>query len=63
MFYFRILSLGERLDISHCNALEEVLKRVRFKTIDLEATDLDDDVSDVSLRLWQSNESIVIIFR
>ncbi|XP_074662290.1 uncharacterized protein LOC141914863 isoform X2 [Tubulanus polymorphus] len=34
---------GDRLDIKHCETLEEILKRVQFKTIDLEATHLDDE--------------------
>ena len=35
---------GERLDLRHCETIEEVLKRVQFRTIDLEATHLDDEV-------------------
>ncbi|CAG2104437.1 unnamed protein product [Medioppia subpectinata] len=32
---------GERLDSRHCEALEEILKRVLFRTIDLDSCDLD----------------------
>ena len=35
---------GERLDAKHCETLEEILRRVQFRTIDLEATHLDDEV-------------------
>ncbi|XP_064622160.1 protein phosphatase 1 regulatory subunit 37-like isoform X2 [Lineus longissimus] len=41
---FETLTLkGERLDVRHCETLEEVLRRVQFKTVDLEATHLDDE--------------------
>lgn len=36
---------GEPLSSSHCETLEEVLKRVQFKNINLEATALDDEGS------------------
>ena len=36
---------GERLDYKHCETIEEILRRVQFRTIDLEATHLDDEVS------------------
>lgn len=32
---------GERLDQRHCETIEEILRRVQFRTIDLEATHLD----------------------
>ena len=35
---------GERLDLRHCETMEEILRRVQFRTIDLEATHLDDEV-------------------
>lgn len=35
---------GEKLDPNHCESLEEILKRVQFKNINLEATSLDDEV-------------------
>ncbi|XP_021344173.1 protein phosphatase 1 regulatory subunit 37-like, partial [Mizuhopecten yessoensis] len=39
-----LLSLkAEKLDIRHCESLEEVLRRVQFKCIDLEACHLDDE--------------------
>jgi protein phosphatase 1 regulatory subunit 37 len=34
---------GEILGSMHCETLEEVLKRVQFKNINLEATSLDDE--------------------
>ncbi|KAF7668936.1 hypothetical protein LDENG_00269460, partial [Lucifuga dentata] len=34
---------GEKLDYKACEALEEVLKRVQFKVVDLEQTNLDED--------------------
>ncbi|XP_067000082.2 uncharacterized protein [Anabrus simplex] len=36
---------GEPLAATHCESLEEVLKRVQFKNIDLESTALDDEGS------------------
>lgn len=39
------VSLGEKLDYKACESLEEILKRVQFKVIDLEQTNLDEDVS------------------
>lgn len=36
---------GSKLDAKNCEALEEVFRRVRTKTLDLENTGLDDDVS------------------
>lgn len=36
--------LGEKLDYKACESLEEILKRVQFKVIDLEQTNLDEDV-------------------
>uniref|UniRef100_A0A3Q1IF36 Protein phosphatase 1 regulatory subunit 37 n=2 Tax=Percomorphaceae TaxID=1489872 RepID=A0A3Q1IF36_ANATE len=35
---------GEKLDYKACESLEEILKRVQFKVIDLEQTNLDEDV-------------------
>lgn len=37
--------LGVKLDSRNCEALEEVFRRVRTKTLDLENTGLEDDVS------------------
>ena len=37
--------LGETIDIKLCETLEEVFRRVRFRSIDIEATGLDEDVS------------------
>ena len=34
-----------KLDLRNCEALEEVFRRVRTKTLDLENTGLEDDVS------------------
>ena len=36
---------GEKLDLRHCETIEEILRRVQFRTIDLEATHLDVEVS------------------
>lgn len=38
------MSSGEKLDYKACESLEEILKRVQFKVIDLEQTNLDEDV-------------------
>lgn len=35
---------GEKLDYKTCEALEEVFKRLQFKVVDLEQTNLDEDV-------------------
>ncbi|KAG9342130.1 hypothetical protein JZ751_017130 [Albula glossodonta] len=43
--YRQLSSLGEKLDYRACEALEEVFKRVQFKVVDLEQTNLDEDVS------------------
>jgi protein phosphatase 1 regulatory subunit 37 len=37
------------LELRHCETLEEVLRRVQFRTLDLEATRLDEEVIDVTL--------------
>uniref|UniRef100_A0A673GTA8 Protein phosphatase 1 regulatory subunit 37 n=1 Tax=Sinocyclocheilus rhinocerous TaxID=307959 RepID=A0A673GTA8_9TELE len=36
---------GEKLDYKSCESLEEIFKRVQFKVLDLEQTNLDEDVS------------------
>ncbi|XP_060070550.1 protein phosphatase 1 regulatory subunit 37-like [Ylistrum balloti] len=36
---------GEKLEIRHCESLEEVFRRVQFKCIDFEACHLDDETS------------------
>ncbi len=41
---FPICCLGERMDYRHCETLEEVLRRVQFRTMDLEGTGLEDEV-------------------
>ena len=41
--FFFVIS-GERLDSKHCETLEEILRRVQFRTFDLENTHLDDEV-------------------
>lgn len=38
-------TIGKKLDPHHCEALEEILKRVLFRLIDLDSCDLDCDVS------------------
>lgn len=40
---------GEKLDYKTCEALEEVFKRLQFKVVDLEQTNLDEDVSNPAL--------------
>ncbi|MEQ2207966.1 hypothetical protein XENOCAPTIV_021985 [Xenoophorus captivus] len=40
----RIIYKCEKLDYKACESLEEILKRVQFKVIDLEQTNLDEDV-------------------
>ncbi|CAD5123043.1 DgyrCDS11422 [Dimorphilus gyrociliatus] len=45
-FYDRneTLSLrGEKIDVKHCETLEEILRRVQFRTLDLEASHLEDE--------------------
>ncbi|ELT97355.1 hypothetical protein CAPTEDRAFT_218827 [Capitella teleta] len=34
---------GEHLELRHCETLEEILRRVQFRTLDLEATRLDEE--------------------
>lgn len=41
---YQCMSLGEKLDYKACESLEEILKRVQFKVIDLEQTNLEEDV-------------------
>lgn len=41
---FETLFLDENLDSRHCETLEEVFRRVQFRTIDLEATKLEEEV-------------------
>ena len=36
---------NETLDSKQCEALEEILKRIQFRMIDLEDCNLDDEVS------------------
>ena len=53
IFYFflftsltgQIIKSGEQLDAHQCEALEEILKRVLFRLIDLDSCNLDCDVS------------------
>lgn len=44
---FCVISVGEKLDYKSCESLEEIFKRVQFKVVDLEQTNLDEDVSGV----------------
>jgi len=39
------MCLGETVDGRVCETLEEIFRRVRFRSIDLEATSLDEEVS------------------
>lgn len=42
---------GVNLDLNHSETLEEILKRIQFNKIDLEATSLNDEVFASSLSL------------
>ncbi|CAG5133934.1 unnamed protein product, partial [Candidula unifasciata] len=61
-----ILSLkGEKLDQKQCECLEEILKRVRFKLLDFEASHLDDETPELNyldLRNCDLNERTIPIF-
>jgi hypothetical protein len=40
-----LIFVGSKLDSKSCETLEEVLRKVRTKTLDLENTSLEDEVS------------------
>ncbi|XP_072319769.1 protein phosphatase 1 regulatory subunit 37 [Eucyclogobius newberryi] len=48
---------GEKLDYKSCEALEEILKRVQFKVIDLEQTNLDEDGASALFDMIEYYES------
>ncbi|KAM9318243.1 protein phosphatase 1 regulatory subunit 37 [Pholidichthys leucotaenia] len=48
---------GEKLDYKACESLEEILKRVQFKTIDLEQTNLDEDGASALFDMIEYYES------
>lgn len=48
---------GEKLDYKSCEALEEILKRVQFKIIDLEQTNLDEDGASALFDMIEYYES------
>ncbi|XP_041849939.1 protein phosphatase 1 regulatory subunit 37 [Melanotaenia boesemani] len=48
---------GEKLDYKACESLEEVLKRVQFKIIDLEQTSLDEDGASALFDMIEYYES------
>ncbi|KFQ80192.1 Protein phosphatase 1 regulatory subunit 37, partial [Phaethon lepturus] len=48
---------GEKLDYKACEALEEVFKRVQFKTVDLEQTSLDEDGASALFDMIEYYES------
>ncbi|KAM4642308.1 protein phosphatase 1 regulatory subunit 37 [Discoglossus pictus] len=48
---------GERLDHKACEALEEVFKRVQFKMVDLEQTNLDEDGASALFDMIEYYES------
>jgi len=48
------MCLGETVDGRVCETLEEIFRRVRFRSIDLEATSLDEEVSLVSFSHFDS---------
>lgn len=45
---------GVNLDLNHSETLEEILKRIQFNKIDLEATSLNDEVFTNSLSFFLS---------
>ncbi|XP_055008191.1 protein phosphatase 1 regulatory subunit 37, partial [Boleophthalmus pectinirostris] len=48
---------GEKLDYKSCEVLEEILKRVQFKVIDLEQTNLDEDGASALFDMIEYYES------
>ncbi|RVE64845.1 hypothetical protein OJAV_G00130120 [Oryzias javanicus] len=48
---------GEKLDYKACESLEEILKRVQFKTVDLEQTSLDEDGASALFDMIEYYES------
>ncbi|XP_057694516.1 protein phosphatase 1 regulatory subunit 37 [Corythoichthys intestinalis] len=48
---------GEKLDYKTCESLEEILKRVQFKVIDLEQTNLDEDGASALFDMIEYYES------
>ncbi|MGH0161410.1 UNVERIFIED_CONTAM: hypothetical protein FKN15_041266 [Acipenser sinensis] len=48
---------GEKLDYKACDALEEVFKRVQFKLVDLEQTNLDEDGASALFDMIEYYES------
>nr|XP_046245143.1 protein phosphatase 1 regulatory subunit 37 [Scatophagus argus] len=48
---------GEKLDYKACESLEEILKRVQFKIIDLEQTNLDEDGASALFDMIEYYES------
>uniref|UniRef100_A0A8C6QRY0 Protein phosphatase 1 regulatory subunit 37 n=1 Tax=Nannospalax galili TaxID=1026970 RepID=A0A8C6QRY0_NANGA len=51
------LFLGEKLDYKTCEALEEVFKRLQFKVVDLEQTNLDEDGASALFDMIEYYES------
>lgn len=48
---------GEKLDARHCEAMEEVLRRVQFRTFDIENTHLEDEVStNIYTYAWKNTQ-------
>ncbi|XP_051580186.1 protein phosphatase 1 regulatory subunit 37 [Myxocyprinus asiaticus] len=48
---------GEKLDYKSCESLEEILKRVQFKVVDLEQTSLDEDGASALFDMVEYYES------
>ncbi|CAJ0929354.1 unnamed protein product [Ranitomeya imitator] len=48
---------GEKLDHKACEALEEIFKRVQFKMVDLEQTNLDEDGASALFDMIEYYES------
>lgn len=55
-FYFPSLFTGNKLDSRHMETLEEIFRRVQFKNLDFEDTNMDDDVS----RAWHGIDASII---
>lgn len=55
----KLVLKGEKLDIKQCESLEEILRRVQFKSIDLESCHLDDESAVVWFDMIEYYESAV----
>ncbi|XP_013379525.1 uncharacterized protein LOC106151011 [Lingula anatina] len=48
---------GERLDARHVEAIEEIFRRVQFRTVDMEATNLDDESANALFEMIEYYDS------